>query len=122
MTDKMLLTGLMFVGHHGCSAAEQEVGQRIRVSAELSLDLRQAARTDDLRHAENWSTLYQEIKAIVEERRFALVEALTEAIAQQLLEHDRVSQVVVRVEKLQPPFFGPVESVGIEVVRTRAGE
>ncbi len=119
MTDKMLLTGLVFVGHHGCSAAEQEVGQRIRVSAELALDVRQAARTDDLRDTENWSTLYKEIKAIVEERRFALVEALTEAIAQQLLEHERVSQVVVRVEKLQPAFRGPLESVGIEVLRTK---
>ena len=122
MTDKMLLNGLVFVGHHGCSDAEQEVGQRIRVSVELSLDLRQAARTDDLCHTENWSTLYKEIKAIVEERRFALMEALTEAIAQQLLEHSRISQVVVRVEKLQPPFRGPVESVGVEVRRTKAGD
>ena len=40
MTDRILLTGLLFHGRHGALAAEQQLGGRFVVDVEATLDLR----------------------------------------------------------------------------------
>ena len=46
--DRILLTDMVFHGHHGTLPAENELGQPFVVSIELHLDLRRAGSSDDL--------------------------------------------------------------------------
>lgn len=116
--DKLLLTNLVFFGRHGCLAAERELGQKFRVTAELSLDLREAGATDDLTQTVDWWRAYHEIKALVEGKPYNLLEALAEEIARTLLAHGCVQEAKVRVEKIEPALPGP-GTLGVEIVRKR---
>jgi dihydroneopterin aldolase len=46
--DRILLNGLTFFGHHGCHAAENELGQKFIVDIALDCDLRAAGASDTL--------------------------------------------------------------------------
>ena len=47
MSDQIMLTGMKFFGHHGCTPEERAVGQIIAVDVELNLDLSNAGSSDD---------------------------------------------------------------------------
>jgi dihydroneopterin aldolase len=121
-SDKIILNGLLFHGRHGCHPAELELGQKFRVSVELTADLREASTSDDLDKTVDWGGVYQDIRDIVEGRSFHLTEALAQEIAQTMLAHDRVQEVKVRVEKIHAPIPGPFEALGVEIVRRRVNE
>ncbi|MBP2650195.1 MAG: dihydroneopterin aldolase [Firmicutes bacterium] len=117
MSDKILLQNMMFYGYHGVYEYEREQGQRFYVDVELSLDFGRAATSDDLADTLNYVLVYQQIKDIMETRRFRLLEALAEHIANTLLT-GRVNQVTVRVRKPQVPLPGQLDYIQIEVNRS----
>ncbi len=115
--DKVYLEGIRVYGHHGHSDEEQLVGQVLEVDVELRLDLRLAGRTDQLEH----TTDYQEVFSIVSETvsggTHRLLENLASDIALQVLNATRVDEVLVRVDKPQPPVGGVCRRSGVEIVR-----
>ncbi len=117
--DKFVLRNIVLYGYHGPFAAEEELGQRYEVDLELSLDLGPSANTDDLELSLNTVDLFTVVKEIVEEEEFHLPEALAQAIASQILDAFAVDEVVVRVRKPHPPVGGLVESLEVELVRTK---
>jgi 7,8-dihydroneopterin aldolase/epimerase/oxygenase len=118
MNDKILLQNMMFYGHHGVYEYEREQGQRFYVDVELELDFTKAAKTDDWRDAADYVTVYEQVKAIFENRRFKLMEALAAHIAVTLLQ-GTISQVTVRVRKPGVPLPGQIDYVQIETTRSR---
>jgi dihydroneopterin aldolase len=115
--DKLILSNMVFYGYHGAFAAEKELGQRLEVDVELYLDLFRAGTTDDLDYSINYAEVYALVKDIVEEREFNLMEALAQAIADQIVSAYTLEQVVVRVRKPNPPVGGIMDYFGTEVVR-----
>lgn len=117
--DKIYFNGMSFYGYHGVFGAEAELGQRFFVDLELSLDLSRAGASDDLNDTVNYADIFTCVQQIVEGERFNLVEALTEQIAQRLLERFPLAEVKVKVTKPNPPINGHYESVAIEMIRKR---
>lgn len=117
--DKITLSNMMFYGYHGVYEHEREMGQRFAVDAELTLDLARAGVTDELEDTLDYVAAYEEIKAVVENRKFRLLEALAANIAATLLK-GRVSAATVRVRKPGVPLPGHLDYVQVEVTRTRA--
>lgn len=117
--DKLVLRNMVLYGYHGPFAAEEELGQRYEVDLELFLDLSQSAGTDDVEFSLNTVDLFTVVKEIVEEQEFHLPEALAEAIASQILDSFDVDQVLVRVRKPHPPVGGLVDSLEVELLRTK---
>jgi dihydroneopterin aldolase len=117
--DKILLHGLVFHSYHGCHPAEAELGQKFVVDVELSCDLSAAGRADDLTKTIDYTKIYEDVKRIVEGKRYHLIETVAEDIAQTILKSYPVSQVCVRVKKPQVPIAGALESVGVEMVRSK---
>lgn len=118
MSDKIFLRDMVFYGYHGVFESERELGQRFEVDVELHLDLRSAGRSDDLELTVNYVDVYTVVKEIVEEQEFDLVEALAEAIAQQILSAYDLERVVVRVRKPHAPIGGVTGGVEVEISRT----
>jgi dihydroneopterin aldolase len=77
-----------------------------------------AARSDDLSDAIDYGAVASRAARVVLEQRFALLEALSDAVARAVLEDPRVMSVEVRLRKLRPPVPEDVASIG--VVRRRA--
>ena len=119
--DRLRLRNMVFSGHHGVSPAEKEIGQRIEVDVELHLDLAAAGAADDPAAAVDYARVYDRVRAVVEERRFSLLEAVAEAVAAEILAGWKAARVMVRVRKPNPPVGGIVDCAEVEVVRPRAG-
>ena len=114
---------MAFYAYHGANPEEKQQGQRFVVDLQAELDLTIPGRSDNLADAVSYTGLYHAVKAIVEEERFNLLEAVAEAIAQRVLaSFPLVSAVLARVAKVSPPIQGSIlEKVGVEVYRHRGG-
>lgn len=116
----MTLKGMRFFGYHGVFPEENRLGQQFFVDLELLMDMKQAARTDELEYALDYSAVHAFVKQIVEGTPFKLLEALTDHIASRVLEHYTiVNEVTVRVTKPHPPFEVYFDGVTIEMNRKR---
>lgn len=118
MADRITLRNMVFYAHHGVFEAEKEMGQRFEVDVSLDLDLAAAGRSDDLAQSVNYADVYTQVKRVVSERRFNLIEGLAEAIASQLLAAYGVELVTVRVRKPHAPIGGVLDTVEVEVSRS----
>ena len=121
MTDRILLTGLVFHGRHGALPEEQSLGARFGVDVEAALDLRAAGQSDDLAATVDYAALYEQVRAVVEGPSRNLLEALAEEIAGRLLGgFPALEAVTVRVQKPSAPIAGAVTgTAAVEIHRAR---
>lgn len=119
MSDVIRLQNMIFYGYHGVSAAEKETGRRYEVDCELILDLTQPGESDRLVDTVNYAQVYQTIEDIMNNKRYALIEAIAEDIAQQILNDTRTEEVIVRVRKMIPPIPGNLDYIEVELKRSR---
>lgn len=121
MTDEVLLEGMRFYAYHGVNPEERSQGQRFVVDIALAADLRQAARSDDLTQTINYSSVYKQVKAVIEGPPHQLVEVVADEIARSLLaEFSLATAITVTVRKPEVPLKGAtLDSAGVRVHRTR---
>jgi dihydroneopterin aldolase len=119
--DRIELRGLRVVGVHGVLAEERSRAQPFAVDLDVWLDTRAAAAADDLAQTVDYAALAATAAEVVATRSFALLEALADAVAGAVLDHDeRVGAVAATVTKIRPPVPLDLGSVGVRVVRRRA--
>ena len=116
--DRLLLEGMEFYGYHGDIEAERALGGRYSVDVEMRSDLRAAGRSDALADTVDYVRCFQLIREVVENRQYRLLEALAQAIADELLAQDHVAEVTVRVGK-QPPVRGGFQRFAVVIERSR---
>ena len=120
MSDRILVTRIAVFAYHGLLAEEARLGQRFYISLDCRLDLAPAGRSDDVTRTVSYADLTEIVTRIATERRFALIEALAEAIAGEILDrHAPITEVRVRVDKPSAPIPAVIEGVAIEIVRSR---
>ena len=119
MGDHVRLNDVVFFAHLGVSEAEREVGQRIHIDVDLTVDLDPASRTDDLHDTVNYEAVFREISRVVDGSRYRLLESLAGSIAGALLDGFPAQEVRVRVRKPNVPFAGSLSSAEVEMVRRR---
>ena len=119
MTDRIVLHDMVFMGRHGVLEQEQRVAQPFHVDVELVLDLRPAGQEDDLTRTIDYGEVFEACRSIVESTSFRLIEAVAEAIADELLATYPVDMVTVRVRKPNAPIEGTLAWAGVEIVRRR---
>jgi dihydroneopterin aldolase len=119
--DRILLTEMVFHGHHGTLQAEYELDQPFVVSVELRLDLRPAGTSDDLTKTMDYDEEHRMACDIVEGPPVQLTETLAERIvAGTLNEHPEVDAVQVRVAKPHVRLDDTVlDGSAVEIVRRR---
>lgn len=118
--DKIFIEGFTLFARHGVHPEEAVLGQRFIFDVELRLDLAPAGRSDHLAETVDYGAVMARITRVAEERHCRLLEALAEAIVQDLLAaFPRVVAVRLRIHKPAAPVPGTFSSLGIEVVRER---
>ena len=121
MSDRIVLHNMVFQGRHGVLEREQREIQPFQVDVELLLNLQPAAVDDDLSKSVDYGQVFDVTRQIVESTSFRLLEALAEAIAQELLVDFPVQEVGVRVRKPHAPIDGIFDYAGVEIWRRRSG-
>ncbi len=120
MSDRVLIEGMVFEGTHGVHPEEQVTPQPFEVDVELSLNLQPAGLSDDLALTADYARVYDVCRQVVESTRFNLLEALAEAITEELLAgFPAVDAIAVRIRKPKVDLGGPFRSAGIEIHRRR---
>lgn len=117
MSDRITLTGLRVFGRHGVLEHERRDGQDFVVDAELSVDTRPAAASDDLADTVDYAGLAERLVAIVGGEPVDLIETLASRLAQACLDHDRVISARVTVHKPAAPIPHAFTDVAVTVVR-----
>jgi dihydroneopterin aldolase len=120
MSDRILVDRIAVFAFHGLLPEEARLGQRFYVSLDVRLDLGAAGRSDDVTHTVSYADLTEIVTRIATQRRFALIEALAEAIAGEILDrHPPITEIRVRVDKPSAPVPAVIDGVAIEIVRRR---
>jgi dihydroneopterin aldolase len=118
--DRIEIRGLRVTGVHGVLPEERRRPQPFALDVDAWVDTTPAAGSDDLADTVDYGALCELATRVVTSRRFALVEALADAVARAVLAHDeRVAVAAVSVHKLRPPVPFDVASVGVRVTRRR---
>jgi 7,8-dihydroneopterin aldolase/epimerase/oxygenase len=122
--DRIILSEMVFHGHHGTLPAENELGQPFVVSVELSLDLRPAGTSDDLAKSVDYGEVHRMARGIVEGQPVQLIETLAERIAAGTLrDHPEVQAVKVKVAKPHVRLGDTVlAGSAVEILRRRDDE
>lgn len=109
--DCIILNDWRFWGCHGVYEEEKIHPQEFRVDIELYLDLAKAEASDDLQHTVDYARLYCQVKKLVEESSYNLLESLAGAIARLVLAHPLAVKAQVKVGKcridLEEGSFSP---------------
>jgi len=124
VSDRIILTNMVFPGRHGVGEAERASAQPFEVDVEVVCDLAAAGRADDLALTVDYGEVFRICRAVVEGPSKHLVEALAEEIAERVMAlgpEPRASEVVVRVRKPAVPLAGMLDHAGVEIVRRRGG-
>lgn len=117
--DKIFVEDIRFYGHHGVTEAQQVVGAWFSVDVELTLDLRHACLSDDLRTTVDYSEVTRRVMEIGTKERVHLLERLAALVADGLLREFPAEAVRVRIRKLTPPAEGIPGVPGVELLRRR---
>ncbi len=92
------------------------------MSLTCSLDLQPAGQVDDYHQSVCYASLAKLAYEIGTTRRFHTIEGLAEAIAADVLEQfPRIASVTVRVEKPEAPVPFILDSIAVEIRRSRNG-
>jgi len=119
--DVIRIVNMAFYGYHGVDAEERRLGGKFNVDVELYLDLRRAGEGDDLSHTVDYKAVYDLVRRVHDSKSYVLLEALAHEVAEAILQHFTVDEVVVRVRKQSVPLGGLIDHTEVEIRRGPEG-
>lgn len=120
MKDRIFIEGIKFHGFHGLTRMEREVGVRLSVDLTLELDLERPGRSDAFEDTLDYRRVHQTVLEVGRGRSHRLLESFAWTLLNSLIEKFPADRVTVRVRKETPVLDGIVDSVGVEMSRSRA--
>jgi len=116
------INGLSLYTHHGVTAAEREIGQRILVDLTLEVGEVDATVTDMVEDTVDYGEVCNTVALVAQQRSYKTLERLSTAIADRLLGDYNVEYVSVKCTKPEPPIALPVDEVSVTVWRERGDD
>ena len=114
---RVVLSGIRGRLRVGVTEQERRHPQDCRVDVELGTDLSRPMQTDDLHDSIDYARVFAIVQGLAREEEFALLERFAGRLEAELQKACRYEDLVLRVQKLQPPLPGGLEFAGIEVRR-----
>ena len=114
--------GLSLYTHHGVTAAEREVGQRLVLDIRLEVGDCDATVTDMVEDTVDYGEVCNTVSLVAQQRSYKTLERLCSAVADRLLDEYSADEVWVKAAKPEPPIPLAVDEVSVEVWRQRGGD
>jgi dihydroneopterin aldolase len=111
------ISGLSLYTHHGVSAAEREVGQRLVLDLRLDIGESDATATDSIEDTVDYGEVCNTVALLAQQRSHKTLERLCSVIADRLLNEYELEGVWVKASKPEPPIALSVDEVSVEVWR-----
>ncbi len=116
----MFIEGLEVYGHHGVGREEKVLGQRLIYDVRLTMEDCEAAFTDRVEDAVDYTEVLDLIVEVATVRSYSLLERLAQATAEAILRKFPVDEVWIQVTKPHPPVACALTSVAAAVELQRA--
>src|SRR3954464_5117467 len=116
------IRGLSLYTHHGVSAAEREVGQRLVLDIRLEVGDCDATVTDMVEDTVDYGEVCNTVSLVAQQRSYKTLERLCSGVADRLLNEYSADEVGVKAAKPEPPIPLSVDEVSVEVWRQRGGD
>lgn len=113
------LKNIRTFSYHGCLVEESKIGSDYSVDLTIKTDLSKSAQSDKLADTVDYVLLNQIVKNEMAIRSELLEHAAQRIIDKILLESPAVTQVQVKVSKINPPIGGDVEAVTVIIKQKR---
>ena len=111
------IVGLSLYTHHGVTAAEREIGQRLVLDVRFDVGEVDALVTDRVEDTIDYGEVCHEIALVAQQRSYKTLERLCAVISDRLASQFGAHSVTVKASKPEPPIPLPVEEVSVEVWR-----
>jgi dihydroneopterin aldolase len=111
------IRGLSLYTHHGVSAAEREIGQRLLVDLRMAVVDCDAVVTDRVADTIDYGEVCQLVALVAQQRSYKTLERLCAAIADRVVADYGAEEVWVKCTKPEPPIPLAVEEVSVELWR-----
>lgn len=99
----------------GILPKERTTPQDVLVSLSIGVDLIPAARSGKLYHTIDYAVLCEQLRKLLVEGRYQLLETMAEDIAQHVLGFEASNEVCVKIRK--PAAISNARDAGVEIVR-----
>lgn len=111
---------MRFYAFHGCFEEEQKIGTHFTVDVAFETDTSRAQRSDSISDTVSYLDVYHTVK-----REMSIPSHLLEHVGDRICaailnEYPTVDSVRTRVSKMNPPLGGQLESVTVEITKSRA--
>lgn len=116
---RMSLKNMVFYGYHGVAEQEKILGGRFEVDLSIEFNMNAAIRSDHLNDTISYVDLYQLVHDVVTKSKFYLIEALAGKILKEIFAHYQPARVIIRIRKPGAPVKGVLDTVEVEIERTR---
>ncbi|MGM0385474.1 MAG: 2-amino-4-hydroxy-6-hydroxymethyldihydropteridine diphosphokinase [Actinomycetota bacterium] len=120
MADQIWLRGISAHAFHGVFATERRKGQQFVLDVGYELDLRPAARSDDVARSVSYADVSAAVHGELTGEPVNLLETLAERVAGAVLAFPGVTAVEVVLHKPQAPLAVPFSDVVLSIRRTPA--
>jgi len=117
--DRILIAGIDCVAAIGVTPEERTMKQRLSIDVEIATDISQAARSDSLKDALDYSKVATVVTEVCRSRDFHLIETVAELLAGRILAEFLAPRVRILVRKMSPVLEPRVNYVSVEIVRSR---
>ncbi|MBZ5639900.1 MAG: dihydroneopterin aldolase [Acidobacteriia bacterium] len=119
MSDRIFIEGIKFHGYHGLTRLERQIGVRLAVDVSLEVDLSRSGRSDRVGDTIDYRKVHARVLEVGRGRSHKLLESFALTLMDSLFAEFPMERIVVRVRKETPVLDGIVDSVGVELSRTR---
>ena len=117
MEYRITLHRMEFRALHGCYELERRVGNRFTVDLEITAELGDAAREDDVEQTVNYLTVYEVVREQMGRTQRTLERVAANVIDALYASFGQVRRVRCTVAKLAPPLGGKIEKVSVTLER-----
>lgn len=121
MINIIRLKSISFYAYHGVFRQEQNIGGKFEADVEIFTDYREAAAHDTLHDTIDYEKVYKTITEVSDGKKYYLIEALAMSITDTLFSRfANIDRIILRVRKNNPPIGGILDSVEVEIDKTKA--
>jgi dihydroneopterin aldolase len=120
LNDKIFIEGIKFHGFHGLTRLERKVGVRLSVDVYVETCLKKSGVSDEVRDTLDYRKIHLKIMKLGRETSHKLLESFATMVMDELFRSFRqADKVTLKIRKETPVLDGIVDSVGVQITRTR---
>ena len=110
------LDGIYLRAYHGCYDLEQQVGNRFRVDLAIRTPLGDLPKSDDVRQAVNYLTVYEIVERTMQRTQRTIEAAANNIIVAVKEAFPQIVEVECTVAKIAPPLGGKIDKVSVTLI------